>query len=99
MNKMLEHLINVIHKEELFSMFGENSKVNINKVYYSTNEKKYVVDCTLKATFEIDNIPLNESVGDYLDFYPTGLHIIIKDSWKYLGLEQKIIFVDTLEVN
>jgi hypothetical protein len=47
---MLEHLINVIQKEDLELMFGAGSKVMIESVIYSTNSKKIVIHTKVIAT-------------------------------------------------
>jgi hypothetical protein len=88
MKRMLEHLINVIQKEDMELMFGVGSKVRIESVTYSTNTKKYVVHAKVFAT-EID---------DSLDVFPTGLNILINEGWKYTGFEDELTLINTLDV-
>ena len=55
MKKMLEHLINVIQKDEMELMFGKGSKIFIESVTYSTNAKSYVIHSKVfgKSKFRI----------------------------------------------
>lgn len=88
MKRMLEHLINVIQKEDMELMFGRGSKVVVETVTYSTNAKKYVVHAKVYAT-EID---------ESIDVFPTGLNMLINEGWKYTGLKDQIAMVNSLDV-
>jgi hypothetical protein len=88
MKRMLEHLINVIQKEDMELMFGVGSKVVIESVNYSTNAKSYVIHARVFAT-EID---------DSLDVFPTGLNMLIQESWKYTGILENVTNVNSLDV-
>jgi hypothetical protein len=100
MKQMLEHLINVVQKDDLETMFGEGSKVKINDVYYITNNKKIMIDSTIYATFTgIDKSVLVEDVEHSLEFYPYGLHLLIQEGWKYIGIDMELIFLNKLDVN
>ena len=100
MKEMLEHLINIIQKNDLESMFGEGSKVKINSVIYSTNNKKFLIDSILHATYKDIILEIEDDDGKKhnLDFYPMGVELLIQEGWKYIGLEQKLIFQNKLEI-
>ena len=98
MKRMLEHLINIIQKEDMEIMFGTGSKVTITSINYSTNRKEFVIHSTLSATFN-NETDIFESTNESLDFYPTGLNMLIKEGWKYTGLEYELTIVNKLEVN
>ena len=88
MKRMLEHLINVIQKEDLELMFGKGSKVVIESVTYSTNTKKIVIHSKVLAT----------DVDDSIDIFPTGLNMLVNEGWKYTGYNEELTLVNTLDV-
>ena len=99
MISMLEHLINVIQKEDLELMFGKGSNVSIDSVNYSTNKKQFVIHSTLNATYhEIITEVFDENEIHNMDMYPVGLNMLIQDSWKYMGIETQITIVNKLEI-
>lgn len=79
-------------------MFGEDSKVIIESVIYSTNRKEFVIHTRLNATFSNES-EINESNYKDLEImYPAGLNLLVEQSWKYLGFDVKINIVNKLEV-
>lgn len=88
MKRMLEHLINVIQKEDLELMFGVGSKVVIESVTYSTNTKKIIVHSKVLAT----------NVDDSIDVFPTGLNMLVNEGWKYMGYKEELTLVNSLDV-
>lgn len=88
MKRMLEHLINVIQKEDLELMFGAGSKVMIESVIYSTNNKKIVIHTKVIAT----------NIDDSVDIFPTGLNMLVNEGWKYMGYNEELTLVNTLDV-
>lgn len=98
MKRMMEHLINVIQKEDLEIMFGEGSEVKISSINYSTNKKQFIIHSTLIATFNNEK-EIFESANEPHDFYPTGLNMLIKEGWKFIGFDQQITIINKIEVN
>ena len=45
MKKAFEVLVNNLKKDEKNLLFGENSKIVVNNLRYSTNSKKFFLDC------------------------------------------------------
>jgi hypothetical protein len=88
MKRMLEHLINVIQKEEMELMFGKGSKIVVESISYSTNAKSYVVHSKVFAT----------EVNDSVDIFPTGLNMLIDEGWKYTGVSNDVTKINTLDV-
>ena len=88
MKRMLEHLINVIQKEDLELMFGKGSKVVVESVTYSTNTKKIVIHSKVFAT----------DVDDSIDIFPTGLNMLVNEGWKYMGYNEELTLVNSLDV-
>lgn len=88
MKKMLEHLINVVQKKELELLFGKDSKVIVESISYSTNNKSYVIHTKVFAT----------NIDDYQDIFPTGLNMLVEESWKYTGINEKITTINSLDV-
>lgn len=96
---MLEHLINIIQKQDLESMFGVGSNVEIKSVNYSTNKKQFIIHSTLNATYtDIIKEVFDDDINESMDFYPAGLNMLIQESWKYTGIETKITIINKLEI-
>lgn len=88
MKKYLEFLINKRQKQELELMFGVGSKVVIESIGYSTNTKKYIIHTKVVAT----------NIDDSIDIFPTGLNMLIEESWKYTGFKDEITLINSLDV-
>jgi len=89
MKKGFELLVNGLLKEELVLLFGDNSFIKVTApIKYSTNAKLFVISCTLYS----DNIELCE------DSYPHGVHYIIDEAWKYMGIDSDISIVTSLDI-
>jgi len=88
MKRMLEHLINVIQREDLELMFGKGSKVVVESVTYSTNTKKIVIHSKVLAT----------DVDDSIDIFPTGLNMLVNEGWKYMGYNEELTLINSLDV-
>ena len=85
---MLEHLINVVQKDDVELMFGIGSKVIIEGISYSTNSKTYVIHTKVMAT----------NIDDSLDIFPTGLNMLITEGWKYTGIDSEITMINSIDV-
>jgi hypothetical protein len=89
MRKCIEVLLNKIFRKDLCLLFGEDSRVRVNFVKYSTNHHSFIVDCTLYPT-DIDKTT---------EVYPDGIIVLVEDSWKYTGISEKISVTVTLGDN
>ena len=97
MRKMVEHLVNVIHKEELEMMFGVGSKITINKVKYITNQKKFLIESTLSPSIKSHENLNEEKINDFISFYPDGVNLLLSESWKFIGLKENLIFLNNIK--
>jgi len=88
MKQMLEHLLNQIQREDLQLLFGEGSKIKIDSVSYSTNNKNYVIHSTVFV----------KNVEESVEAFPDGLDFLINESWKYTGLDGKITIVNRIDI-
>ena len=88
MKLMLEHLINKIHKEELELLFGSNSKIVIDSIDYSTNNKSICIHTTLYS---------NE-IEDSIQSFPDGVDYLIQESWKYIGIKENLTIVKKIDI-
>jgi hypothetical protein len=89
MIEMLNYLLNVNFKEELYSLFGNNSKVVVKTFNYSTNKKSYVVHC---------NLLVDEPTNDLYTTYPNGLEFLIDWCWKIIGMTENLIKITSIEL-
>lgn len=88
MKEMVEHLLNKIQKEELELLFGEGSVIKVNSIKFSTNNKTYVIDTTVFVS-DIENS---------IESFPNGVDFLIKEGWKYIGLENNLTIINKLDV-
>ena len=69
-------------------LFGENSKIVVNNLRYSTNSKKFFLDCKVLVK---DPELLKEA-------YPDGLNYLIEKSWSMMGFEQQLDIISSFDV-
>lgn len=88
MKKCLEVLLNKIFKKDLELLFGNGSIIHVNSCKYSTNNLTFVIDCKIL----VSDVKLTEKV------YPDGLIILVEDSWKYMGFDEKISVITSIDL-
>lgn len=88
MKNTLEYCINKLYKNEINSLFGEGSVVEINYIKYSTNSKGLVIDCKLLTT----------DPKESEETYPLGLELIVSDSWKWMGIKENITLTYSIDI-
>jgi hypothetical protein len=99
MKEMMEHLINTIQKEDLEIMFGKGSEVKISSINYSTNKKQFIIHSTLNATYrDISKDIIVDNINESLDFYPSGLNLLIQEGWKYIGFDKDITIINRIDI-
>lgn len=86
--KLLELLINDLRKSDRILLFGENSKIKLLSTTFSSQKKSYVVDIKLI----VDEPELCE------ESFPDGLHHLVSRAFKFMGYDEKVIIISTLEV-
>jgi len=88
MKRSFEKVINHLNEPEKILLFGEDSKIKVNNIFYSTNKKKYVIDCKL-------------FLGDpklLTNAYPDGLYYLISDSWKFMGFNEGVEVISAVDL-
>ena len=88
MKRSFEKVINKLNEPEKALLFGEDSKIKINNIFYSTNKKKYVIDCKLF----LNNPKLLTNA------YPDGLYYLISDSWKFMGFNEGVEVISAVDL-
>ena len=88
MKRSFEKVINKLNEPEKALLFGEDSKIKINNLFYSTNKKKYVIDCKL---FLNDPKLLTNA-------YPDGLYYLISVSWKFMGFNEGVEVITAVDL-
>jgi hypothetical protein len=69
-------------------LFGEDYKIKINFIKYSTNTKSYIIDCKLYV----------KDPQLCMETYPVGLEMIVQDSWKLLSMDKPIFLSSTIDL-
>lgn len=88
MRRAIELLINKLYKPDLELLFGSGSRVIVNYCRYSTNNLSFVIDCKVL----VSDIELSK------DVYPDGLVLLVKDSWRFIGLDEKISVICSIDI-
>ena len=88
MKKAFEFFINNILKDELELLFGVGSKIVVNFIRYSTNNKCFTVDCKLLTT----------DPELCVETFPLGMEHLVIESWKYMGYKEKVNLISTIDV-
>jgi hypothetical protein len=84
----MEILLNKVFKSDLELLFGKGSYVIINYCKYSTNNLSFVIDCKVL----VSDIELSK------DVYPSGLILLVEESWKYVGYDFKISVITSIDI-
>lgn len=89
MKKSIESLINRLHKEDFKLLFGSDSKIKVENILWSTNQKKYVIYVKLYV----------EDPEKHIDAYPEGVEYLVSESWKFLGMKKEQITICSIDIN
>lgn len=84
--KFYEKYLNKLYQKDIGILFGENSKIIIDDLNYSSNMKKIYMSAKL--------IPTNLEFA--VEIFPEGLEMIIQESWKFTGIESDIILTSSI---
>jgi len=82
-----EKYLNKLYQKDITILFGENSKIIIDNLGYSTNLKQVHMSAKL--------IPTNMDFA--IEIFPEGLEMIIQESWKFTGIESDIVLTSSIE--
>lgn len=82
-----ERYLNKLYQRDIAILFGENSKIIIDDIGYSTNLKQVHMSAKL--------IPTNMDFA--VEIFPEGLEMIIQESWKFTGIESDIILTSSID--
>jgi hypothetical protein len=88
MKRCIEVLLNKVFKSDLELLFGIGSYVIINYCKYSTNNLSFVIDCKVM----VSDVELTKEV------YPDGLILLVEESWKFIGFNEKISVVTSIDI-
>jgi hypothetical protein len=86
--KSFEKVINNFNNEEKNLLFGSDCKIVVNYLKYSTNSKKFVLDCKLL----IKNPELLDNT------FPEGVIYLANESWKIMGFNQDLDVIVTTDL-
>lgn len=89
LNKFFDLGLNRWFRSEMSLLFGDEYYVIINHIKYSTNLKKYIIDCKLMI----------KEPSLCIDTYPTGLEMVINNIWMILLMnETSIVLSSTIDL-
>ncbi len=80
-------MMNRVFKKDIDLLFGEDSKIKVDSMGYSTQYKKFHLSVTL--------FPGNYEYA--LEVYPEGLEGVVQDSWKFMGISKDIILTTSID--
>lgn len=88
MKKSFEKVINNFSSDEKKLLFGEDCRIVVNNLKYSTNTKKFVLDCSL----------LVKDINPVIESYPAGIYYLASESWKIMGFQQDLDIITSLDL-
>ena len=88
MKKCFEFFINNMLRNDIDPLFGVDSVIVVNFIKYSTNNKSFTIDCKLLTT----------DPDTCLETYPVGLDLLVTESWKWMGISEKINLTSTIDL-
>jgi hypothetical protein len=88
MRLTFEYCLNNLYKKEINSLFGEGSLIEVNYIKYSTNNKGLIIDCKLLTT----------DPQECAETYPVGLELLVSESWKWMGCNEKIALTHSIDL-
>ena len=89
MNKILvEKLVNHLRNKDRILLFGENSKIKVISMTFSSQKKCYILDLKLI----VDQPELCE------ESYPDGLYHLVEFAFNFMNRNKKVIIISSLEI-
>lgn len=82
-----EKYLNRIYKKDIDLLFGENSKIVITELEYSTGIKQIRVSAKL--------VPTNYDFA--IEIFPEGLEMVIQESWKFMGIDLDLMLTSSID--
>jgi hypothetical protein len=86
--KILQNIVNTINLEEIELLFGKESKIVVNSILYSTNNKTYVIDVTIFVS-DIENS---------VEAFPDSLDLFLQKSWEFILYGKKPIIISKMDI-
>lgn len=78
-------LLNKVYKQQLELLYGKNSSVDIDDLFFCNSKKTYIIKCKLN----IGESKLFEETGE------DGLNFLIYKSLTFMGINNKEIIIQT----
>jgi hypothetical protein len=89
LNKFFDLALNRWFRSEMSLLFGNDYYVTIKYIKYSTNLRRYIIDCKLMI----------KDPTLCVDTYPSGLEMVVSDVWQVLLMnETSIILSSTIDL-
>lgn len=89
MTRGLELMVNLIFRDDVKLLFGEDCYINIDSIKYSTNTKTFIVH---------SKVLIKEITGENTDNYRDKLVYLISEGWRYLGKDSSITVITSIDV-
>jgi len=85
----LEYMINIIFTDEVKSLFGDDSYVNIDSIRYSTNLKTFVVHT---------KVLISDITSENTEDFKSKLTYLVTMGWRYLGKDEPLTIISSIDV-
>lgn len=89
MTRGLELMVNLIFRDDVKLLFGEDCYVNIDSIRYSTNTKTFIVH---------SKVLIKEINDENTNNYREKLVYLISEGWRYLGKDSPITVVTSIDI-
>jgi hypothetical protein len=88
MEKHLEIILNKVLKEYKDLLYGEDSKIIVERVDWVLSKKSYIINLKI----------LTSNIEESVEAHPDGINYLVSVGWPILGRKSNTIVVSTIDV-
>lgn len=88
MKRHLELILNNVLKEQKNLLYGENSKIIVERVDWVITKKSHIINLKI----------LTEKIEESFEVHPDGINYLVSMGWPILGRNTNTIVVSSIDV-
>jgi hypothetical protein len=89
MKRHLELILNKVLKEQKDLLYGNDSKIVVDRLDWSDNKKSFLINITI----------FTSNIEESVEAHPDGINYLVDCGWPILGRRGKKIVISSLDVN
>ena len=88
MERHLEIILNRVLKEYKDLLYGENSKILVERVEWVLSKKSYIINIKI----------LTNNIEESVEAHPDGINYLVSVGWPILGRKSNTIVVSSIDI-